>query len=75
MQRLEGAFLEQLRAEISAEAAPAPTEPNGFVAWFEALKESGPGQGDPLFPWLAEQASLDDALVPDPGGGRRSGLR
>lgn len=59
MQRLEGAFLEGLRAEVSAKAAEAPTDPDGFIAWFEGLKENGPGQGDPLFPWLAEQADID----------------
>lgn len=59
MQRLEGAFLEELRAEIADEAAAAPTDPDGFIAWFEGLKETGPGQGDPLFPWLAEQADRD----------------
>ncbi|MGQ0588283.1 MAG: iron-containing redox enzyme family protein [Sphingosinicella sp.] len=58
--RLEGDFLETLRAEIAEEAAAAPTEPGHFVRWFEGLEESGPGQGDPLFPWLAEQASLAD---------------
>jgi hypothetical protein len=55
----EHAFLEGLRAEVHEEAAAAPTEPEGFRAWFEALKETGPGQGDPLFPWLAEQATRD----------------
>jgi hypothetical protein len=60
MRWLEVAFLEGLRAEIATEAAAAPTDPDGFVAWFEALRESGPGQGDPLFPWLAEQASLQE---------------
>lgn len=59
MQRLEGAFLESLRAEIIEEAAAAPTDPDGFIAWFEALKETGAGQDDPLFPWLAEHASRD----------------
>jgi hypothetical protein len=59
MLRLEGGFVEALRAEISERAAEAPTDPDGFVAWFEALQENGPGQGDPLFPWLAEEASLD----------------
>jgi hypothetical protein len=59
MMRLEGAFLEELRAEASAGAAAAPTDPAGFVAWFEALKEGGPGQNDPLFAWLAEAASLE----------------
>jgi len=57
MARLEGGFLEELRAEIADAAASAPTDPDGFVAWFEDLKATGPGQGDPLFPWLAEEAS------------------
>ncbi|HEY0011644.1 MAG TPA: iron-containing redox enzyme family protein [Allosphingosinicella sp.] len=60
MQRLEGAFLETLRAEIADRAAEAPDDVDGFIAWFEALQENGPGQGDPLFPWLAEEAGLDD---------------
>ena len=60
MLRLEGGFVEELRAEIADRAAEAPTDPSGFIAWFEALKENGPGQGDPLFPWLAEQASRDE---------------
>ena len=60
MLRLEGGFVEELRAEIADRAAEAPTDPGGFIAWFEALKENGAGQGDPLFPWLAEQASRDE---------------
>ncbi|HVQ07647.1 MAG TPA: iron-containing redox enzyme family protein [Allosphingosinicella sp.] len=60
MLRLEGAFLEELRAEVADEAAAAPRDRAGFLAWFERLKDTGPGQGDPLFPWLAEQASLDE---------------
>jgi hypothetical protein len=60
MLRLEGGFLEGLRADVVAKAAAAPTDPDGFIAWFEALKDSGPGQGDPLFPWLAEEASLEE---------------
>ena len=60
MLRLEGGFVEELRAEIADRAAEAPTDPGGFIAWFEALKENGPGQGDSLFPWLAEQASRDE---------------
>jgi hypothetical protein len=57
MLRLEGAFVETLRAEILEEAAAAPTDVEGFIAWFEALKDHGPGQGDALFPWLAEAAT------------------
>ena len=60
MLRLEGAFLEELRAEIADEAATAPRDPEGFLAWFERLQETGPGQSDPLFPWLAEEASLEE---------------
>lgn len=59
MQRLEGGFLEELRADAIAEAARAPTDADGFIAWFEDLKATGPGQGDPLFPWLAEEADKD----------------
>jgi len=60
MLRLEGGFMEELRAEVAQEAAAAPTDAQGFLAWFEALKENGPGQKDPLFPWIAEEASLEE---------------
>ncbi|HEX8644769.1 MAG TPA: iron-containing redox enzyme family protein [Allosphingosinicella sp.] len=60
MQRLEGAFLETLRGEIAERAAAAPDDADGFVAWFEALQQDGPGQGDPLFPWLAAEATIED---------------
>ena len=59
MARLEGGFMEELRAEVRAEAIRVPTDADGFIGWFERLKEVGPGQGDPLFPWLAEQASAE----------------
>jgi len=59
MLRLEGGFVEELRAEIADRAAQAPTDAAGFVAWFEDLKQTGPGQGDALFPWLAEEAMRD----------------
>ncbi|OYW45637.1 MAG: hypothetical protein B7Z08_05245 [Sphingomonadales bacterium 32-68-7] len=60
MQRLEGGFLEELRAEVLDEAAAVPTDVEGFIAWFEGLQQTGPGQGDPLFPWIAETASKDE---------------
>ena len=60
MQRLEGAFLEELRVDVEAWSGEAPTDVDGFIAWFEALKQVGPGQDDPLFPWLAEEATLED---------------
>ncbi len=54
----EGEWIERLRAEIAPLVADVPTDPDGFVAWFESLKVTGAGQGDPLFPWLAERASM-----------------
>ena len=60
MLRLEGGFLETLRCEVAAEAAAAPSDVDDFIAWFENLKAVGPGQGDPLFPWLAEEASREE---------------
>lgn len=60
MQRHEGAFLEELRAEIALHAAEAPTDADGFVAWFTGLEQTGPGQHDRLHTWLAESASLDE---------------
>ena len=59
MMRLEGGFVEELRASVLQRAAEAPDEAGAFVAWFEALEATGPGQHDPLFDWLAEEASLD----------------
>jgi len=56
MLRLERGFIEELREEIAQEAARAPLNPDEFLAWFERLRVSGPGQGDRLFPWLAESA-------------------
>lgn len=60
MLRLEGGFLEELRSESIAEASRVPTDPEGFITWFETLQVDGPGQGDPLFPWLAEEATLEE---------------
>ena len=57
---LEAAFVEEERAAVAPSARHAPREPDAFVRWFEALRETGPGQGDPLFPWLAEEASLEE---------------
>jgi hypothetical protein len=59
MLRVEGAFIEDLRAKVRSSAALAPTDADGFIAWFEDLKQTGPGQNDPLFDWLAKDASLE----------------
>lgn len=57
---LEGRFLETLRTQAADRAAEAPTRADAFVAWFEALEKTGPGQHDPLFEWLENQAGLNE---------------
>jgi hypothetical protein len=59
LRALEAAFVEEARSAVAADAGRAPADAREFVAWFESLRESGPGQGDPLFPFLADEASLD----------------
>jgi hypothetical protein len=59
MRRLEGAFVEAFRAEVAPLVADVPSDPDGFIAWFEGLKASGPGQWDQLFAWLETDASLE----------------
>lgn len=58
--RLEGGFIEALRVEVAEGVAAAPRDVDGFMAWFEGLTEFGPGQRDPLFPWLAEEAGDEE---------------
>lgn len=57
---LEGRFLEHLRLSVREIARKAPTTPAAFIDWFESLAEWGPGQNDPLFPWLADTATRDE---------------
>ena len=59
MRLLEGTWIEAFRAEIADRIAEVPSDVDGFIAWFEGLKTDGPGQGDPLFDWLAEEASFE----------------
>jgi hypothetical protein len=58
----EGEYIETIRREISPLVANVPTNVEDFIDWFEELKNTGPGQGDPLFPWLAETANREDML-------------
>jgi hypothetical protein len=62
VKRAEGEYIEAVRREIGALVADIPSDVDNFIDWFETLKETGPGQGDPLFPWLAEDASRSDML-------------
>jgi hypothetical protein len=58
----EGAFVEAVRAEIAPLVADIPQDIDAFIAWFERLRENGPGQGDALFPWLAAKATLPQMI-------------
>jgi hypothetical protein len=55
----EKAFVAEMRREVAPLMADAPRKPNAFLHWFESLREWGPGQGDLLFPWLAEKADYE----------------
>ena len=56
---LQGHFLESLRSEVAEEARAVSRDASAFLAWFEGLQSSGPGQRDALFPWLEKEASLE----------------
>jgi hypothetical protein len=60
--RAEGDYIEAVRQEIAPLTARTPGDVDEFIDWFEELKETGPGQGDLLFPWLAESATRDEML-------------
>ncbi|MBV9826242.1 MAG: iron-containing redox enzyme family protein [Alphaproteobacteria bacterium] len=57
MKAMEAQFVEQERQAVAVRAKSAPGTPEGFMDWYEGLRDTGPGQGDALFPWLAETAS------------------
>ena len=57
--RLEHDFVEGELSRVQQRAAQVPRDPDAFVAWFEGLETHGPGQRDPLFPWLATLAPLE----------------
>jgi hypothetical protein len=52
-------YVEGERARVAARAAEAPEDADAFVAWFEELEKSGPGQHHPLFDWLERGATLE----------------
>ena len=54
----EGHFVERERLRIMPMVTDVPTDASAFLHWFEGLRETGPGQKDPLFPWLASHATL-----------------
>lgn len=60
--RLEGEFVEAQRAAVARRAREAPRDADDFLNWFETLEETGPGQGDPLFPYLAHVATRQEMI-------------
>jgi heme oxygenase-like protein len=52
-------LIDSLRVAIAPLTADVPVDADHFISWFEQLRENGPGQGDPLFPWLATTATID----------------
>lgn len=58
----EGRFIEDERQTVDDRAREAPSDPEAFVAWYEHLAVDGPGQGDPLFDWLATDATVEEMV-------------
>ncbi len=56
VRRQERELVERERADVAHALRDIPRDAAAFLTWFEALKVNGPGQNDPLFPWLAEHA-------------------
>ena len=59
MRELEGEMVEASRADLAEQIAAVPEDADAFMIWFEDLRDTGPGQNDALFPWLAESASME----------------
>lgn len=57
---LQDDFVERERAQVTCQASTAPRHAEEFLTWFTDLREHGSGQHDPLFPWLAEDATIED---------------
>lgn len=55
----EAEFLEAVRRAVAPLTRNIPSGADEFIAWYEGLEHTGPGQGDPLFPWLARQATYE----------------
>ena len=55
---VEREFVEAELRAVSPLTTGVPRKAPVFIDWFETLRESGPGQRDSLFPWLAESATM-----------------
>lgn len=60
MREVEADFVEDMRRSLAPSLSDMPTEAKAFMRWFEALGQTGPGQGDVLFTWLETEATLEE---------------
>jgi hypothetical protein len=57
-QLAEGNYIESLRQHVAPLLRGHAGDTVHFIAWFESLDQTGPGQQHPLFDWLAQEATL-----------------
>src|SRR5688572_1287910 len=57
---MEIEWLNRERQRISPLIDSVPDDEEGFIEWFEHLQQDGPGQGHPLFDYLAERATREE---------------
>jgi pyrroloquinoline quinone (PQQ) biosynthesis protein C len=60
VERIEARFVEEERMGTRAQLSLMPRTVPEFLNWFAGLKETGPGQYDPFFDYLAQEASRED---------------
>ncbi|MDB5805356.1 MAG: hypothetical protein JWN73_2678 [Betaproteobacteria bacterium] len=56
---VEERFIQGMQRAVADRLIGLPRDLQAFMAWFEELRLNGPGQNDPLFPWLAERATTE----------------
>ena len=54
----EGNYVESERHHVQQYLVQMPYDADEFMQWFDNLKDEAPGQGDDLFPWLANNATM-----------------
>lgn len=58
-QEMEDSLLQVDRAAVRTRVIGVPTHADDVLSWFHDLRIHGAGQGDALFPWLAETATYE----------------
>lgn len=60
IQFFESRILEGAHHIVSTHAGEAPKDAAGLTTWLEGLRVSGPGQLDPMWSWIATEASEEE---------------